>query len=112
MSTLAETHKIADAARSEHQSARMSNEQYREAMKHMAASRDIAGSAPKSKRKRMDVECGALSTGWGALCMEICKQDFRKLNWRAMKYFIRRKMYAEASICRERVIRWDNKGPV
>ncbi len=42
---------------------------------------------------------------------EVLRNDVRRLNWRAMNYFVKRGMYYEAAICRDRVKTWDSKGP-
>ena len=51
------------------------------------------------------------SNAWEGIYTEIYKESTRKLNWRAMKYFIRHEMYAEAAVCRARVKSWNKNGP-
>lgn len=43
---------------------------------------------------------------------EICVGDTRRLNYRAMRYFISQNRLAEAAICRDRVGAWNSKGPI
>ena len=43
---------------------------------------------------------------------EIMLDDRRKLNWRAMNYFVRHGRWSDAAKCRDRVECWDNVGPL
>ena len=43
---------------------------------------------------------------------EIAANDIRRLNWRAMRYFVKRGEFAEAAQCRDRVGSWNEKGPI
>ena len=43
---------------------------------------------------------------------EIALEDRRRLNWRAMRYFARRREYALAAKCRQRVGWYNSEGPV
>jgi hypothetical protein len=43
---------------------------------------------------------------------EIAYNDLRRLNWRAMRYFIRQKCWGKAAACRERVGGWNKRGPI
>lgn len=47
-----------------------------------------------------------------ALYREIAGDDQRRLNWRAMNYFVGRGEFTEAAQCRERVVAWNSTGPV
>jgi len=38
--------------------------------------------------------------------LDILNNDTRRLNLKAMKYFLRKKMYYEAAVCRDRVKSW------
>lgn len=51
-------------------------------------------------------------SGWERLCEEIAAGDQRRLNWRAMNYFVKRRRWEEAAQCRERVGQWNARGPV
>lgn len=43
---------------------------------------------------------------------EIRKNNIRRLNWRAMKYYVKRGMYLEAAECRDVCGPRDKNGPV
>lgn len=47
-----------------------------------------------------------------AVYKEIAANEIRRLNWRAMRYFVKRKRYAEAAQCRDRVGTWNRQGPI
>lgn len=42
---------------------------------------------------------------------EILRGDVRKLNWRAMRYFAKKRNFVAAAKCRDVVKRWNSKGP-
>jgi hypothetical protein len=50
-------------------------------------------------------------TGLLAVYREIAANDIRRLNWRAMRYFVKRRRYLEAAQCRDRVGTWNRTGP-
>jgi hypothetical protein len=47
-----------------------------------------------------------------AVYREIAANDLRRLNWRALRYFLKRRRYLEAAQCRDRVGTWNRQGPI
>jgi hypothetical protein len=47
-----------------------------------------------------------------AIYADVLRGDVRRLNWRAMKHYVRRGDFASAAQCRDRVKCWNHKGPV
>ena len=64
------------------------------------------------KRKQERESGGSLKpVGWAAIYEEIASENQRRLNWRAMNYFVRHKQWQQAAKCRDRVGCYNAAGP-